>query len=238
MDKKFTGNLGDYIIIPTQDQSITLRSCYFDENCHSTAGAYQETLYNYVDGCQIVTKAQKQKAINILEVGFGAGIGLQATIECLNQLPFPVALKFYSLELDPALISWAQQHCQYQTFHYPKPAQLQLCQRNGIEFYHAKLNQSEISIILGDALQTLPLFLNTLPLFDAIYQDPFSPVKNPTLWSENWFRLLRQCSHPQTILSTYSCASAVKKALQAAGWKIEEVAGFATKKSSLRATIC
>ena len=58
---------------PTEDGTFTLESNLFTENCHSTAGAYEETLFNYVNGTEV--KKSKQAEIKIFEVGFGLGLG-------------------------------------------------------------------------------------------------------------------------------------------------------------------
>jgi chorismate dehydratase len=70
---------------------------------------------------------------------------------------------------------------------------------------------------------------------DVIYQDPFSPKKNPELWTTDWFEKLKKLSRPGTVLCTYSASSAVRKALGAAGWTVQSFAGFARKKQSTKA---
>lgn len=68
------------------------------------------------------------------------------------------------------------------------------------------------------------------PLLDAIYQDPFSVKKNPSLWTYEWFTMLRQKSHENTILGTYSTSASVKKTLLKSGWLYEERPGYGRKR--------
>ena len=51
--KQFNGILGSYKVLRTSDGSETLWSEYFNENCHSLAGAKEETLYNSIEGTNL-----------------------------------------------------------------------------------------------------------------------------------------------------------------------------------------
>lgn len=53
--------------------------------------------------------------------------------------------------------------------------------------------------------------------FDIVYQDAFSPKKNPTLWSEAYFSLLSKLLKSQGIVTTYSQARAVREAAYKSG---------------------
>jgi tRNA U34 5-methylaminomethyl-2-thiouridine-forming methyltransferase MnmC len=73
--------------------------------------------------------------------------------------------------------------------------------------------------------------------FHAIYQDAFSPKKNPTLWTKEWFSFLRSISTEDVILSTYSASTSIRKSLHEAGWKIQQGEKFGRKRTSTRATL-
>lgn len=218
---EFKGQLGKYRIIETEDQSQTLWSEFFDENCHSTHGAYAETLFNYVEACGI---AQAANTRHILEVGFGLGHGLKATLEHAKS---PV--HFVSLELDSALIDWAKTNLPIQNFHWDSLTKTDYG-------HHAELpNGGSISILIGDARTTLPQWDKFK--FDAIYQDPFSPKKNPTLWSVEWFELLAKKSGNDVIMATYSASVGVRKAMLEAGWHPQSHKGFGPKRERTLATL-
>ena len=57
-------------------------------------------------------------------------------------------------------------------------------------------------------------------LFRSIFLDPFSPKKNPEMWSEGFMRALWEVCGESGILSTYSSAASVRLALLEAGWQI------------------
>lgn len=210
---KFQGSLGEYELRETADGSPTVYSEAFNEECHSNHGAATETNYIYVEGCEVVA----QNASTIFEVGFGLGTGWQETIKVHDDFTF------YSTELDEKLIYWAQEH--YNLFDSLEKIDKTLV---------GKKKNSTAIILLGDARITVPQF-NFANKFEAIYQDAFSPKRNPALWTVEWFETLLQLSSEEVILSTYSASSRIKKSLFCAGWILEEREGFAGKRSATRA---
>lgn len=220
---EFKGKLGTYKVVLTSDQSPTLWSEAFDENCHSVAGAKQETQYIYIEGCELLEKSKKG-SINILEVGFGAGQGLKETYEFFKMKAPHCQVHYYSLELDEGLIPWAFENL----IHFPMP-------QNKGSFFQGKVDQFEYSILIGDARKVVPNF--PLPKVNAIFQDAFSPDKNPTLWTIEWFELLKSISAADVILTTYSASSKVKKGLFEAGWSVSERLGFSGKRGSIKADL-
>ena len=56
--------------------------------------------------------------------------------------------------------------------------------------------------------------------FDAIFLDPFSPPQCPQLWTVEFLTAVARSLAPQGYLATYSCAAAVRSALQEAGLEL------------------
>jgi tRNA U34 5-methylaminomethyl-2-thiouridine-forming methyltransferase MnmC len=204
-----------YDEVITEDGSVTFFSHQFGEACHSTSGAHAETLLHYIEGCHIREKAQKE-SLTILEVGFGLGMGLLTTYEETKNLPAKIF--FLSLEIDPELVKWFHETYQaHPLFHDPKFS------------FH---------VIVGDARKKLPEYLSQNPVtWNAIYQDAFSPKKNPVLWTREWFTLLREHSAPDVLLSTYSASSSIRKSLAEAEWKLYPGEKFGPKRTSTRARL-
>jgi tRNA U34 5-methylaminomethyl-2-thiouridine-forming methyltransferase MnmC len=240
--ERITGDLCDYQVVHTEDGHQTLYSHYFDENFHSLAGAYDETVHNYINGCEIVLQAADTECCRIFEVGFGLGIGYQCTVDNLAQRLSEIQLQkldflFLSVELDPKLIEYATSQENLNHKHFPKLNQL-IEYQQPVRHYSATIKNKTIIILIGDARKTLPSFcLNKNLTFDSIYQDAFSPKKNPTLWTKQWFQLLKSLSHSKTLLATYSSSSSIRKTLVESGWIISSHAGFKTKKTCTRATL-
>jgi tRNA U34 5-methylaminomethyl-2-thiouridine-forming methyltransferase MnmC len=214
--------------IETQDGSSTLFSHAFQEAAHSTHGARAETLVHYVKGCQIVEKLMAKGSLHILEVGFGLGVGFLETFGALRGLKGQ--WHFVSLELDLELLEWWR-----------------VCHREheflgGLRWSGNVLEVSSgnvsLSILGGDGRKTLPEYTKLSGFrADAIYQDAYSPKKNPTLWTQEWFELLKNCAQEEVILSTYSASTRVRKSMLAAGWRLWAGERFGPKRTSTRASL-
>lgn len=213
-------------LVTTDDGSQTLFSERFQESCHSNSGARVETLLHYVEGCELKIKSQCNKHLTILEVGFGLGLGFLTTLETLHD-----NFHFVSLEIDRELLEWFRKENQ----EHPFLKKLQWISPVKLE---ARTNDMSLTILCGDARETLPFYCQYAhPQWDAIYQDAFSPKKNPTLWTQEWFELLKKYSAPDTLMSTYSSSASIRKAMLAAGWVLQKGAGFGKKRSSTRASL-
>lgn len=216
-----------HTLVETEDGSFTLYSEAFGEACHSTSGAKSETILHYINGCKVSERLTYHEPFTILEVGFGLGIGFLTTYE---MLPKNKKWKFISLELDQNLLEWFKEthrdHEFLKTLSWDK------------NILKAQNDFIELTIIQGDARTTLPEYLSQNPVkWHAIYQDAFSPRRNPALWTMEWFTLLRNFAHEAVILSTYSASTSIRKSLHETGWKVMKGEKFGPKRTSTRATL-
>ena len=207
--------------VETQDGSATLFSEAFQEACHSTSGARQETQLHYIQGTKIVERFKEVRQLSILEVGFGLGIGFLETYESLKSLPG--TWRFLSLEIDEKLLEWfRQENCEHDFLKHLKWSEL-----SGGKILSAKNEQTELTVLCGDARQVLPQYLAAHPqTWNSIYQDAFSPKRNPVLWTKEWFELLKSHSAPDALLSTYSASTSIRKSLHESGWSFIKVVNF------------
>lgn len=77
--------------------------------------------------------------------------------------------------------------------------------------------QFKIEILLGDARKNIPKIKEKI---DIVYQDAFSPVHNPLLWTKEWFSDIRMLCYDDAILTTYSTAAAIRLGLYENGFYI------------------
>jgi tRNA U34 5-methylaminomethyl-2-thiouridine-forming methyltransferase MnmC len=221
----------NHMWLETLDGSRTLFSENFQEACHSLAGARDETLLHYIKGCSVEEKILK-KNLTILEVGFGLGLGFLTTLETLEKLPN--GFHFLSLEIDRNLVDWVMNEFEQKKIIW----NLKRHDLNSNVIIEASFLKGILTVIVGDARETLPELLKQQDiLIDAIYQDAFSPKKNPTLWTVEWFELLKKYSDPDVRLSTYSSSDSIRKSMVEAGWKLQPGEKFGSKRSSTRATL-
>jgi len=211
-------------LIQTEDGSHTLYVATIDETYHSTHGAVNESLHVFLhagfDLCQ-------QAEIQVLEVGFGTGLNAYLT----------------------ALASESKQAVHYTSIEkYPLPKEIWQ-ELNYVESYGNKkslfeqIHNSpwEVETQLTPTfylhkIQADFTFLSLHDKFDLIYFDAFSPDKQPDLWTEAIFEKLYQHTMGGGILTTYCAKGTVRRAMQAAGYRVERIPGPVGKREILRAT--
>ena len=232
---EFKGNLGLYKVIKTEDNSETLYSEFFDEACHNLSGAYDETIHNYINGCEIPDKLNQLNSLSIFDVGFGLGVGLKALIDTIHKSNrIPSDIFYFSVELDESLFLWSVSNY-FTSFIFEK---FELSNLRGYKLKIEDINLT-ICVFIGDARLTVPkaVELDLVRPLNAIFQDAFSPKKNPTLWSVEWFTLLKSLSHKEVTLTTYSSSISIRKSLIVSGWEIENLKGFGQKRTMTRANL-
>jgi tRNA U34 5-methylaminomethyl-2-thiouridine-forming methyltransferase MnmC len=213
-------------LVRTEDGSYSLFSELYGEATHSRSGAKLETQLHYIQGCHISGPLSQGKLF-VFEVGFGTGLGWRETL-AYRDAHYPSAFVcFISVEKQIQLLPWV---C----------SELQPMQPPFDHWYAFKQPLAELYVYGGDALtlskNDIFTFTENQPVH-AIYQDAFSPKRNPELWSKDWFTFCASLSGPQTRLATYSSSQSVQANLQAADWCIEKGPGFGPKRSSTRATL-
>jgi len=185
----------------TSDNSITFLNEQYDEHYHSvSAGALNEALIKFVQPCNLKPGAK------VLDVCFGLGYNSLMAIHTQKDL------KIIALENDKNILNEAQ--------NIKVPKEL-VEDYNKIKQAASNLkykdNDTNIKIILGNALSAIK---NIHEKFNAVFFDPFSPKKQPELWTEEFFKDIKKLMKPQAKLTTYSCATHVRNKLKSAGFKV------------------
>jgi tRNA U34 5-methylaminomethyl-2-thiouridine-forming methyltransferase MnmC len=232
-------------VIKTDDGSFTLKVSELGECYHSLSGAKSEAQNLYIagSGIQQFMAASTRSTLQVLDVGLGLGYNACATIEAWASEPTGADLRILSLEKDRNLIeslsqssgpwqqSWTENWRSYGT-------QLSTTSENlwWGKWQHPTTSASIHWVVqLGDAATAK--FSNPFSApFDFVWQDPFSPAKNPDMWSKDWFEKIRPDCAPHCRLLTYSCARTVKDNLSAAGWSWTRIKGGGTKREWLMAS--
>ena len=189
-------------LIYTDDGSVTLHNDEYNEAYHSWGGALLESQQIYFEGCHVLEKARSKNQISVLDIGFGLGYNAFYTIyEIRKKLP-RCFIKIISLEKDSSILDFDQEPDDI------KPSAHEI-KKNWKKMDHQYLYQTqnlEFRLLIGDARKSLQSISSTC---DAIYLDPFSPQKNPELWTEDFFKLLYQRIEMDGFLATYSISTPV-----------------------------
>ena len=211
-------------VVLTEDGTSTLFSEEFGESYHSTYdGALHETLEKHVKPAFLFQVGKKK--ITILDICFGLGYNTFATLYYIEQQKLSTKVHIISPEFDTSLIA------SLSTFKYPKEFEpfrdiiIELSKN-----YYYEDEQFKIEILLDDARESIPKIEEK---FDIIYQDAFSPHKNPLLWTTEYFKDIRAVSKKDTVLTTYSTAIAIRMGLYENGFKIFVIFGEGVRYSTV-----
>jgi len=212
-------------IIITKDGSHSIYVPVLDEHYHSVYGAIQESQHIFINyGLKFI----KNQNISILDIGFGTGLNALLTIvenENLNK-----RIKYTTIEKYPLEKSI------YEKLNY--------CNKLKSDYYNVymQLHNAEwergINILPNFSLtkiQTDLIEYKPVETFDIVYFDAFAPNIQAKLWTEEVFAKIYNAMNIEGVLTTYSAKGSVKRAMKAAGFKIEELPGPEGKRVVTRA---
>jgi tRNA U34 5-methylaminomethyl-2-thiouridine-forming methyltransferase MnmC len=185
--------------ILTADGSITYYNEDYDETYHSKTGAIEESERKFAEPAGI------KKGMKILDICFGLGYNSMAAMKKAKKL------SIVGLEKDREILKKIQKiKVKGYEKEYGKV-------KNAAKNLFYKDKDAEMRIIIGDATKTIKELDRK---FDAVFLDPFSPPKNPELWTEKFLKEVKKRMKKGARLTTYSCARVVRDNLKEAGFKV------------------
>jgi len=212
-------HLGDYDIITSPEGYSSIRQLSSGEVMHSVNRPSDEAHRLYVEqsglAIRLLKRVGDETELVIWDVGLGAASNAMAAVQCFEE-----AFAQYEIDLDPLnlAVKFAS--------HFPHL-------RHGAP--HALLEHGrwthasgllEWELHRGDFLA----FLESAPVPDLIFYDPFSAKTDTGLWTSGVFaRIHRHCRSKPAELYTYSSATAVRVSLLAAGFFVAEGVGTGPK---------
>jgi tRNA U34 5-methylaminomethyl-2-thiouridine-forming methyltransferase MnmC len=198
-------------IVKTLDSSKTLFSYEFNEHYHSTKdGAFSESLYKHI--IPAFKYQQHKKTLRILDICYGLGYNTLATLFYIEKNSLDIRVEIISPEFDLELIN------SLKDFDYPK--EFDKFKNIIISLSETQKYQDDrykIEILIGDARDSIPKLKKK---FDIVYQDAFSPQNNPTLWTKEYFRDIKNIIKDDGVVTTYSISLATRLALYKNGFNL------------------
>ncbi len=198
-------------LVMTGDGTYTLYLPEYDEHMHSLSGAYEEALLKHVLPSGILER--KKSALQVLDVGFGLGYNTLALLAELERTAYQGVVTIVALEQDRSLIA-ALTSIRFDDYRARLYASLQDAYIGG----SSTAGKFSVSVLFGDARNVIISLHDEA--FDAVFFDPFSPSRNPELWSVDFFRQIYRTMNDQAMLTTYSSAPQVRAALRETGFFI------------------
>lgn len=229
-------------IFETSDGSLTLFNKEISECYHSKGGAKWESEALYINSSGIRNHFENLNTAeaSVLDVGLGLGYNACSTIEAWMKSSGIKDLFLISLEYDASLIEgliknsgswqtgWSEEWLLW-------CSSLRRASDNWNTVLSHPSGQKSLywTIYSGNAREVVG-HIKSKP-WTHIWQDPFSPEKNPELWTPDWFSTIRQNSTDDCKLMTYSVARQVKDSLIAGGWNWKKIPAAGPKRSWLEA---
>ncbi|MBC6417410.1 MAG: hypothetical protein GDA44_00725 [Prochloron sp. SP5CPC1] len=203
----------ELVVKLTGDGSFTFFSPEFQETFHSRSGAKQEAEEKFVLPCGLEQLAQQKNSLQILDICYGLGYNSAAALATIWKVNPHIQIQLIALELEPRVCQKARASQLLELWKPPIPQLLATLAVN----QEVKKSHLQAKLFWGDGRVTIKQVIGLNFQADAIFLDPFSPPKCPQLWTVEFLSLVAICLKPTGILATYSCAAAVRVALQLAG---------------------
>lgn len=216
-----------------QSERVTWRdgtlpvSALFDDPYFSLANGLAETRHVFLDGNRL--PGRFREGFHIAELGFGTGLNLIATLIAWEEAGTPGRLHFTSFEAFPMPAADMEQALA--AFPEAAIAATPLLDHWASGARRFTLGEVDVEIVEGDARDTVPHWPHKA---DAWFLDGFSPAKNPELWGEDLMAEVARHTAPGGTFATYTAAGFVRRGLQSAGFQVERVPGFGTKRHMSR----
>lgn len=212
-------------------------SARFGDVYFSRASGIDESRHVFLRNNDLPARWQALQAgsFTIAETGFGTGLNFLCAWQLWSQCAPPAArLHFVSTEryplsreqLSEALGLWPElepfSRALLARYRWLAPGWRRLSFDGG---------RVTLTLLIGDARATLPQLRAEV---DAWFLDGFAPSKNPELWQPELFSQVARLAAPGCSFATFTSAGAVRRGLQAAGFVVEKVGGYGSKREMLR----
>jgi len=189
-------------LVETKDGSFTVFNESAGEHYHTISGAIEEAFEKHVNALGI------EDGMQILDFCFGLGYNSIAACKGHKNL------QIIALENDLQILKMIK------NIEVPELLRKEFTPFRNIadNLDINDDNNNRIRILLGDALQQIDKLQDNI--FDRVFFDPFSPKKQPEMWTEEIFQKVYSKMKQGAKLSTYSCAKLIRANMKNAGFQV------------------
>lgn len=219
-------------VLQTKDGSKTLYIKDLNESYHSTHGALQEAKHVFINNG---LKKQYNCDINILELGFGTGLNLLATIDEFFKTDKNHIINYFTLEKYPVKTAEVLDLAYFKLFFNKQLEEIfkkiHSCDWNNLielapNFYFKKIN------VDFHRLNELEL-----PAINLVYFDCFGARVQPDLWEKDLLEKIKNKMAINGLLTTYSSKGSFRRALQELNFEVEKLIGPPGKREMINAVL-
>jgi queuine tRNA-ribosyltransferase len=209
--------LGDYEVHKAWEGFASIRQVSSGEIMHSRTDPMEEARKLYVEQSNLATRLLEHVDLPLViwDVGLGAAANAMAAIECFETVTARRALRIISFENDLDSLRLALR--EKKKFSYLRDDAANAILAAG----HWQSGEPPAALswrlVLGDFLVNMM----AAPAPDVIFYDMFSTKTSSRLWTAKTFRcLFEACVGRAVEVFTYSCSTANRAALLAAGFHV------------------
>lgn len=218
----------DRKLLMTSDGSLTIEQPSLGVTFHSKHGAIQESRHVFIrEGFQFLLTQKNYSSVSVFEMGFGTG--LNALLTFFEAESKNISVQYTALDLFPL------------SAHLLEKLHYEIGFTNALpvfkKLHAAEWNVEEMitpNFTLRKQQEDL-LSFNADLKFDLIYFDAFGSGSQPELWSVEVFQKMFSILEDDGVFVTYSSKGDVRRAMQAAGFKVEKIQGPPGKREMVRA---
>lgn len=215
------------------DEHGNPHSRVFADVYFSTESGLDETRHVFLTQNELAERfaaLPAQGRLVIGETGFGTGLNFLCAWQLFNASAVTDArLHFVSVEkyplsradLERALRLWPE----LQGFADQLLGQY-VAVHQGFQRFVFEAGRVTLTLLIGDALEMLPQLDGEI---DAWFLDGFAPAKNPEMWTPELFAELARLAAPGSTIATFTSTGWVRRALNAAGFKMKRMPGIGHK---------
>lgn len=202
-------------------------STLYDDPYFSLAGGLAETRHVFLSGNGLPDRLRD--GFHVAELGFGTGLNLTALALAWSATGRPGTLRYTSFEAFPMdARAMARAHASFLETESISAELVHIWATGQRRFM---LGNIGVTVITGDARRTLPAWAGQA---EAWFLDGFSPAKNPELWGPDLMAEVARHTVPGGTFATYTAAGFVRRGLRAAGFQVDRLPGYGTKRHMSR----
>jgi queuine tRNA-ribosyltransferase len=206
---------GDYEVHRAREGFSSIRQISSGEIMHSRTDPMEEARQLYVEQARLAERLRERsnEPLILWDVGLGAAANAMAAIECYETAKprRPLHIISFENDLDPLRLAAAR----LESFPYLRAELVNAIIAGGE--WRSDDDKLIWKLLSGDFVSRM----NDAPEPDIVFYDMFSPNTSPGLWTTAIFRnLFDICRDRPTELFTYTCSTANRAALLAAGFFI------------------
>ena len=201
-----------YQLVQLRNGTFSLRSVEHDEIMHPAIGPVAEAEVLYVQQLRIGERVEKHNGPFVIwDVGLGAAANAIAVLRAIAPLKPSLTLLSFDSTIEP--LRFALQHVEKLSYLKPYFTHLESLMTHG----EVTFDRVNWQLHLGN----FPDLITTVrPAPDAILFDPFSPAKNPEMWTAPLFERMFQRLDRPCALANFSRSTIFRVSLLLAGFYV------------------